>query len=43
MNCKKKYDTMEAYGKSKLANILFTRELAKRLHGKWIFKFPLQF
>ena len=30
---KRKYDAMKAYAQSKLANILFTRELAKRTKG----------
>ncbi|TRY62657.1 hypothetical protein TCAL_07957 [Tigriopus californicus] len=30
---KKKYNSMNAYGQSKLANVLFSNELARRLHG----------
>lgn len=33
INSEKSYNKWEAYGQSKLANILFTRELAKRLAG----------
>lgn len=33
LQSEKRYAAMEAYGRSKLANILFTRQLAKRLEG----------
>ena len=33
INSEKSYNTMKAYGQSKLANILFTRSLARRLEG----------
>lgn len=33
LNSTEKYDPYEAYAQSKLANVLFTRELAKRLKG----------
>ncbi len=31
-----KYEAFDAYSKSKLANILFTRSLSRRLEGTWI-------
>lgn len=34
INSERSYDTMKAYGQSKLANVLFARLLAKRLQGK---------
>lgn len=33
INLEKSYSSLRAYGRSKLANILFTRELAKKLNG----------
>lgn len=33
INSEKRYDKRAAYGQSKLANVLFTRSLAKRLEG----------
>jgi NAD(P)-dependent dehydrogenase (short-subunit alcohol dehydrogenase family) len=36
LQSEKRYAAMEAYGRSKLANVLFTRELAKREAGKGV-------
>lgn len=36
INLDKNYTPSGAYGRSKLANILFTAELAKRLNGKLV-------
>eukprot|EP00057_Strongylocentrotus_purpuratus_P007320 XP_011661794.1 PREDICTED: retinol dehydrogenase 12-like [Strongylocentrotus purpuratus] len=37
----KNYDYIEAYSQSKLANVLFTRELAKRLNGTGVTSYVL--
>lgn len=34
LNSEKHYNKNKAYAQSKLANVLFTRSLAKRLEGK---------
>jgi NAD(P)-dependent dehydrogenase (short-subunit alcohol dehydrogenase family) len=36
LQSEEQYRTFNAYGRSKLANILFTRELARRLHGRGV-------
>ncbi len=36
LECENNYQIMQAYGKSKLANILFTYELARRLEGRGV-------
>ncbi|KAK4293855.1 hypothetical protein Pmani_033478 [Petrolisthes manimaculis] len=41
MNYEKGYNKVQAYGNSKLANVLFTRQLAKRLKGTSIQVFAL--
>lgn len=33
LNSEKSYNKLEAYARSKLANVMFTKELAKRLKG----------
>ncbi|XP_078136617.1 retinol dehydrogenase 12 [Sander vitreus] len=41
INSERSYDTMKAYGQSKLANVLFARFLAKRLQGTGVSVFSL--
>ncbi|XP_032906380.1 retinol dehydrogenase 12-like isoform X1 [Amblyraja radiata] len=41
LNSEKSYNSVKAYGQSKLANILFTRELARKLQGTNVSVFAL--
>ncbi|XP_061613643.1 retinol dehydrogenase 12 isoform X3 [Phyllopteryx taeniolatus] len=41
LNSESSYDTMKAYGQSKLANVLFARALAKKLKGTGVSVFSL--
>ncbi|XP_029935168.1 retinol dehydrogenase 12-like isoform X2 [Myripristis murdjan] len=41
INSEKRYDKRAAYGQSKLANVLFTRSLAKRLEGTGVTVYSL--
>ncbi|XP_018609723.1 retinol dehydrogenase 12 isoform X2 [Scleropages formosus] len=41
INSEKSYDAKKAYGQSKLANILYTRSLAKRLEGTGVTAYSL--
>ena len=40
LNSSESYDPADAYAQSKLANVLFTRELAKKLEGMQKTNFP---
>nr|XP_039268676.1 retinol dehydrogenase 12-like [Styela clava] len=42
LNFEKKYDAQKAYGQSKLMNVLFSRELSKRLHGTAVTTYALE-
>ncbi|KAI9542736.1 Retinol dehydrogenase 12 [Dissostichus eleginoides] len=41
INSERSYDTMKAYGQSKLANVMFARSLAKQLQGTGVSVFSL--
>lgn len=41
LNSEKNYNSVNAYSQSKLANVMFTRELAKRLQGTGVTVYSL--